>query len=290
MVDHRHAEGNGTSKPHVEQSWRVSGCIHRGCVVDRDGTFCTVLYAERRQEAPYENIVFPADEESFRNFACASGYQSSDQLVYPRADYCELLYWYSAVYRLHDHRFGLRVDSGDNCIVHQRGALSGTRHCDYACAHCGSGYFSGDALKMVAVWTIVQLIEGKFISPQIMGKTLKIHPITIIFVILTAGNLFGVVGILLAVPGYAVLRFVYRISSNGSRTRRDYMILRIATRRNSLLACVNPYDLLLKSPFWRLFQPNSSMNQKVSLAMLLHEAWIHCKTNPNYYNGYHRSI
>ncbi|AYB44578.1 AI-2E family transporter [Paenibacillus lautus] len=61
-------------------------------------------------------------------------------------------------------------------------------------------------LKMVAVWTIVQLIEGKFISPQIMGKTLKIHPITIIFVILTAGNLFGVVGILLAVPGYAVLK------------------------------------------------------------------------------------
>ncbi|KQO04689.1 AI-2E family transporter [Paenibacillus sp. Leaf72] len=61
-------------------------------------------------------------------------------------------------------------------------------------------------LKMVVVWTIVQLIEGKFISPQIMGKTLKIHPITIIFVILTSGNLFGVVGILLAVPGYAVLK------------------------------------------------------------------------------------
>ncbi|MCM3175742.1 AI-2E family transporter [Paenibacillus sp. MER 99-2] len=61
-------------------------------------------------------------------------------------------------------------------------------------------------LKMIAVWTIVQLIEGKFISPQIMGKTLKIHPITIIFVILTSGNLFGVVGILLAVPGYAVLK------------------------------------------------------------------------------------
>ncbi|PAK55944.1 AI-2E family transporter [Paenibacillus sp. 7541] len=61
-------------------------------------------------------------------------------------------------------------------------------------------------LKMVAVWTIVQLIEGKLISPQIMGKTLKIHPITIIFVILTSGNLFGVVGVLLAVPGYAMLK------------------------------------------------------------------------------------
>ncbi|SFS73384.1 AI-2E family transporter [Paenibacillus sp. 453mf] len=64
-------------------------------------------------------------------------------------------------------------------------------------------------LKMIAVWTIVQLVEGKFISPQIMGKSLKVHPITIIFVILTAGNLFGVVGILLAVPGYAVLKVVF---------------------------------------------------------------------------------
>ncbi|EJW16171.1 AI-2E family transporter [Paenibacillus alvei] len=63
-------------------------------------------------------------------------------------------------------------------------------------------------LKMIIVWTIVQLVEGKLISPQIMGKTLHIHPITIIFVILTAGNLFGVVGIILAVPGYAVLKVV----------------------------------------------------------------------------------
>ncbi|SFM24527.1 Predicted PurR-regulated permease PerM [Paenibacillus sp. 1_12] len=63
-------------------------------------------------------------------------------------------------------------------------------------------------LKMIVIWTIVQLIEGKFISPQIMGKTLKIHPITIIFVILTAGNLFGLVGIILAVPGYAVLKVI----------------------------------------------------------------------------------
>lgn len=63
-------------------------------------------------------------------------------------------------------------------------------------------------LKMIVVWTVVQLIEGKFISPQIMGKSLQIHPITIIFVILTAGNLFGILGIVLAVPGYAVLKVV----------------------------------------------------------------------------------
>jgi predicted PurR-regulated permease PerM len=63
-------------------------------------------------------------------------------------------------------------------------------------------------LKLIIVWTVVQLVEGKFISPQIMGRNLHIHPITIIFVILTAGNLFGVVGIILAVPGYAVLKVI----------------------------------------------------------------------------------
>lgn len=63
-------------------------------------------------------------------------------------------------------------------------------------------------LKMVFVLTAVQLIEGKFISPQIMGKTLKIHPITIIFVIIFAGKMFGVLGIILAVPGYAVLKVI----------------------------------------------------------------------------------
>ena len=63
-------------------------------------------------------------------------------------------------------------------------------------------------LKLVIVWTIVQLIEGKLISPQIMGKNLHIHPITIIFLLLTAGKLFGVVGIILAIPGYAVAKVI----------------------------------------------------------------------------------
>ena len=64
-------------------------------------------------------------------------------------------------------------------------------------------------VKMIVIWTIVQLIEGKFISPQIMGKSLKIHPITIIFVIIAAGNLFGMIGIILAVPGYAILKVIF---------------------------------------------------------------------------------
>ncbi|WP_163528234.1 AI-2E family transporter [Halobacillus ihumii] len=61
-------------------------------------------------------------------------------------------------------------------------------------------------LKLAFVWTAVQLLEGKFISPQIMGKSLHIHPVTIIFVLLTAGHLFGVLGIIVAIPGYAIFK------------------------------------------------------------------------------------
>lgn len=60
--------------------------------------------------------------------------------------------------------------------------------------------------KLAIVWTVVQLVEGKFISPQIMGKSLHIHPITIIFALLTAGSLFGVPGVILGIPGYALLK------------------------------------------------------------------------------------
>lgn len=64
-------------------------------------------------------------------------------------------------------------------------------------------------VKLIVIWTVVQLFEGKFISPNIMGKSLSIHPVTIIFVMLTAGRLFGVPGIILAVPGYAVLKVIF---------------------------------------------------------------------------------
>ncbi|HWK23203.1 MAG TPA: AI-2E family transporter [Ureibacillus sp.] len=59
---------------------------------------------------------------------------------------------------------------------------------------------------LIIVWTVVQLVEGKFITPNIMGKSLSVHPITIIFVLLTFGSLFGVAGVILGIPAYALLK------------------------------------------------------------------------------------
>lgn len=61
-------------------------------------------------------------------------------------------------------------------------------------------------LKLAVVWMAVQFLEGHFISPNIMGKTMQIHPLTIIFVLLCAGNLLGLIGVILSIPLYAILK------------------------------------------------------------------------------------
>ncbi|GGA98587.1 AI-2E family transporter [Macrococcus hajekii] len=61
---------------------------------------------------------------------------------------------------------------------------------------------------VIIIMTVAQQLEGNVITPNIMGKTLNIHPLTIITVILAAGNLGGFVAILVAVPTYAVLKTI----------------------------------------------------------------------------------
>lgn len=63
-------------------------------------------------------------------------------------------------------------------------------------------------LKLAIVWAAVQFLEGNFISPNIMGRTMQIHPLTIIIVLLVGGNLFGLIGVILGIPGYAILKVI----------------------------------------------------------------------------------
>jgi predicted PurR-regulated permease PerM len=58
------------------------------------------------------------------------------------------------------------------------------------------------------IMIVAQQIESTLISPNIMGQVLHLHPLTIITVILAAGSIAGFLGILFAVPVYAVIRTV----------------------------------------------------------------------------------
>jgi predicted PurR-regulated permease PerM len=63
-------------------------------------------------------------------------------------------------------------------------------------------------LLVVIINTLCQNLEGNVISPQVVGKSMKMHPLTIILVLLVGGELAGIVGMILAVPFYAAMKVV----------------------------------------------------------------------------------
>ncbi len=56
---------------------------------------------------------------------------------------------------------------------------------------------------------VVQAIEGGIITPKIVGDKVGLHPIVIIIALLIGGQLFGILGMLLAVPATAVLKVFF---------------------------------------------------------------------------------
>lgn len=64
------------------------------------------------------------------------------------------------------------------------------------------------ALLCCIVVLVVQQLDGNIIYPNVIGKSLKIHPLTIIIVLLVAGNIAGLLGIFLGVPFYAICKTI----------------------------------------------------------------------------------
>ncbi|CAM5206130.1 putative PurR-regulated permease PerM OS=Ureibacillus acetophenoni OX=614649 GN=SAMN05877842_11194 PE=3 SV=1 [Ureibacillus acetophenoni] len=61
----------------------------------------------------------------------------------------------------------------------------------------------------VCVITLVaQQVESNLITPNIMGEKLNIHPLTVISIVLAAGNIAGFIAIIIAIPTYAVIKAI----------------------------------------------------------------------------------
>lgn len=66
---------------------------------------------------------------------------------------------------------------------------------------------------VVAIYAFGQVLEGQILVPRLVGNSIRLHPVWLIFAVLASGSLFGFVGALLSVPLAAVLgvlvRFIY---------------------------------------------------------------------------------
>lgn len=65
-------------------------------------------------------------------------------------------------------------------------------------------------IGIVAVFGIGQALESMLLTPLLVGDRIGLHPVAVIFAILAGGQLFGFIGILLALPVAAVIMVLLR--------------------------------------------------------------------------------
>jgi predicted PurR-regulated permease PerM len=68
-----------------------------------------------------------------------------------------------------------------------------------------TGSFGVVAVIAVA-FAAIQLFENVFVSPFVVAKSVELHPLTIIIVVMIGGKLMGIVGMLLAVPTASIIK------------------------------------------------------------------------------------
>ena len=117
-----------------------------------------------------------------------------------------------------DYAFVLSIIATVTAIVPYVGATIGIIPAVIVAAFTSPSMF----LKMMIVWVLAQFIQGNFIEPNIMGKTLKMHPLTIIIVLLIAGNMLGVLGMILGVPMFAILKVLLEYFFEKVKKRYNY--------------------------------------------------------------------
>src|SRR5699024_3885316 len=66
------------------------------------------------------------------------------------------------------------------------------------------------AISVVIANAFVQLLESSLLSPYIMAKSVDIHPVFLIFLLLLGAEAGGVIGMILVVPTATITRGVFR--------------------------------------------------------------------------------
>ncbi|MGC8866119.1 MAG: AI-2E family transporter [Bacteroidales bacterium] len=66
----------------------------------------------------------------------------------------------------------------------------------------------GVSLTIIGVFLAANLIDNLLLQPIIYSKSIKAHPVEVFVVILMAGSMAGITGMILAMPAYTILRII----------------------------------------------------------------------------------
>ena len=77
-------------------------------------------------------------------------------------------------------------------------------------------------IPVAIVFAVGQMLEGMLLTPLLVGDKIGMHPVTVIFAVLAGGQLFGFLGVLLALPAAAVLAVLVRHARKSYKSSRLY--------------------------------------------------------------------
>ena len=72
------------------------------------------------------------------------------------------------------------------------------------------------------VFALGQFIEGNFLTPRVVGRRIRLHPVWVIFAVLAGAALFGLIGTFLGTPVAAVIAVLIRFGLERWRVSRYY--------------------------------------------------------------------
>jgi putative permease len=70
-------------------------------------------------------------------------------------------------------------------------------------------------IKIIIAFSIVQFIDNFVVQPLVLSKTVNLHPLIIVFVVIIGGQFFGLLGMLLAVPVAGIIKVTSSELYNG---------------------------------------------------------------------------
>ena len=80
-------------------------------------------------------------------------------------------------------------------------------------------------VKAVIFMLIVQQIDGNILYPRIVGGVMKVHPITIMVLLLLSSNIYGVIGMIVVIPVYSIgkeiVKFLAALYENHKKTQEQ---------------------------------------------------------------------
>ena len=70
---------------------------------------------------------------------------------------------------------------------------------------------AGPIIAVAVIFGLGQILEGFALTPYLVGDRIGLHPLAVIFALMAFGQLFGFVGVLLALPASAALLVALRV-------------------------------------------------------------------------------